>query len=64
MQTRTRLLPFVGFLVFAAGLALFKEVALLASALGYIFYGLIRHWRRPRPGNRPKGPGTGAANSL
>ncbi|MSU22202.1 MAG: CDP-diacylglycerol--serine O-phosphatidyltransferase [Opitutus sp.] len=54
LQTKTRLLPFVGFLIFAAGLAIFKEVALLAAALGYIFFGLVRHWRRPRNPIQPK----------
>jgi hypothetical protein len=39
----------------------FKSYALLAVCLSYIFYGLIRHWRRPAqghthaPANRPTG---------
>jgi CDP-diacylglycerol--serine O-phosphatidyltransferase len=67
MQTKTRLLPFVAFLVFLGGLALFKEITLMAVALGYIFYGLIRQWRRPRGGggNRPKPmPQTITSNTL
>ena len=58
LQTRTRLLPFVGFLVFVAALVTFKEFALLAAALGYIFFGLVRHWRKPRsiPRSRPPVP--------
>ncbi len=46
LQTKTRLLPFVGFLVFVGAVVLFKEVALLVATLGYIFFGLIRHLRR------------------
>jgi CDP-diacylglycerol--serine O-phosphatidyltransferase len=67
LQTRTRLKPFVGFLVFVAALATFKEFALLAAALGYIFFGLIRHWRRPKPVGRSRSSGSTTAeppNSL
>ena len=46
LQTKTRLMPFVAFLVFVGAVVLFKEVALLAATLGYIFFGLIRHIRR------------------
>ena len=53
LQTKTRVLPFVAFLVFLGGLALFKEIALMAVALGYIFFGLIRHWRRPIHRQKP-----------
>ncbi len=59
LQTRTRLQPFVLFLAFAGLVVLFKEVALLCACLGYIFYGLIRQWRRP---GRPRPPV--AANPL
>lgn len=62
LQTKTRLLPFVAFLVFLGGLALFKEIALMAVALSYIFFGLIRHWRRPAP--RPKPPAFVTPNSV
>jgi CDP-diacylglycerol--serine O-phosphatidyltransferase len=58
LQTRTRLKPFVGFLVFVAALLMFKEFALLGAALGYIFFGLIRHWRRERPIPRARSGGT------
>ncbi len=51
LQTRTRLQPFVLFLAFVALVVVFKEVALLCACLGYIFFGLIRQWRRPA---RPK----------
>ena len=64
LQTKTRLLPFVAFLIFLGGLALFKEIALMVVALGYIFFGLIRHWRRPRSGSRLKQPTTPAPNSV
>jgi CDP-diacylglycerol--serine O-phosphatidyltransferase len=48
MQTQTRLRVFVA-LVFVIGLViLYKEVTLLCICLGYIFFGLIRHWRRSR----------------
>jgi CDP-diacylglycerol--serine O-phosphatidyltransferase len=53
LQTRTRLQPFVLFLAFVGLMVIFKEIALLCTCLGYIFFGLIRQWRRParvRPG--------------
>jgi len=46
LQTKTRLMPFIGFLIFVGAVVLFKEVALLAATLGYIFFGLVRHLRR------------------
>ncbi len=46
LQTKTRLMPFIAFLVFVGAVVLFKEVALLAATLGYIFFGLVRHIRR------------------
>lgn len=57
LQTRTRLQPFVLFLAFVGLVVLFKEIALLCACLGYIFFGLIRQWRRP---GRPKVPATPA----
>ncbi len=57
LQTRTRLQPFVLFLAFVGLVVLFKEIALLCACLGYIFFGLIRQWRRP---GRPKTPATPA----
>jgi CDP-diacylglycerol---serine O-phosphatidyltransferase len=48
LQTRTKLSNFVVLVVGLGLIYLFKEVFLLACALGYIFFGLIRHWRRPR----------------
>ncbi len=46
MQTKMRLLPFVGLLVVAALIYQFREVALVATSLSYILYGLVRHWRK------------------
>jgi len=45
-------------------LLLYKEIAVLAAFLGYIFFGLFRHWRRPRAAGRPKLPMPPASNSL
>ncbi|MEO6875000.1 MAG: CDP-diacylglycerol--serine O-phosphatidyltransferase [Opitutaceae bacterium] len=47
LQTKTRLQPFMIFLVIVGLVIVFKEIALLFITLGYLFYGLIRHWRRP-----------------
>jgi CDP-diacylglycerol--serine O-phosphatidyltransferase len=33
---------------------LFKEVAFLCVCLGYVFFGLVRHWRRSQ--NRLSAP--------
>ncbi len=54
MQTKTRLRTFVGFLVFVGLLLLYKEVAVLATCLAYIFFGLFRHLRRSRASGRAK----------
>jgi CDP-diacylglycerol--serine O-phosphatidyltransferase len=48
LQTKTQLRTFVGVLALAGLVFLFKEVAVLGVCLGYIFFGLFRHWRRPR----------------
>lgn len=55
LQTRTKLTTFVILVVIVGLVVLFKEVGLLGCALGYIFFGLMRHWRRPRPA-RPRHP--------
>ena len=46
LQTRTRQRTFVFVLVAAGFVVALKEVALLVFTLGYVAYGLIRHWRR------------------
>jgi len=55
LQTQARLQFLVGFVIFAGLIVLFHEVALVVACLGYIFYGLIRQWRRPA---RPRHPNT------
>lgn len=63
LQTKTRLRTFVGFLMFIGLLLLYKEITVLAAFLGYIFFGLFRHWRRPRTAVRPKLAAPPAPNS-
>ena len=48
-QTKTRLRNIVLVVAAAALAKIFQEVALLCACLAYIFFGLIRHWRRPPP---------------
>jgi CDP-diacylglycerol--serine O-phosphatidyltransferase len=48
MQTKTRVRTFVLMMLVIGLIVVFKEVAFLCLCLGYIFFGLIRHWRRPR----------------
>ena len=49
LQTQTRMRFLAAFIVIAGLLVIYREVALLGTCLGYIFFGLIRHWRRGRP---------------
>ena len=49
LQTQTKLFPFIWILLVAFLVYQFKEVALLIVCLSYIFFGLIRQIRRPRP---------------
>ncbi len=53
MQTKTRLRTFVLMMVAIGLIVVFKEIAFLGLCLGYIFFGLVRHWRRPRSSNVP-----------
>jgi CDP-diacylglycerol--serine O-phosphatidyltransferase len=48
MQTRANVSTFVLLIAIAGAVWTFKEVGLLACALSYIFFGLLRHWRRNR----------------
>lgn len=53
LQTTTKLRSFMLFLGLASIIVLFKEIAVLCVCLAYIFYGLLRHWRRSRVRVRP-----------
>ena len=46
LQTKMRVRLFVLIIGIGGALVVYKEYALLLVTLGYIFYGLIRHWRR------------------
>ncbi|MBI4622554.1 MAG: CDP-diacylglycerol--serine O-phosphatidyltransferase [Verrucomicrobia bacterium] len=49
LQTKTRLRTFIFSLIVIALVVSYKEVAVLGICLAYIFIGLIRDWRRPKP---------------
>jgi CDP-diacylglycerol--serine O-phosphatidyltransferase len=51
MQTKTRIRTFVLMMLVIGLIVVFKEIAFLCLCLGYIFFGLIRHWRRPKAPN-------------
>ena len=46
MRTKTKLTTLVIYIVIGAAVVRFKEYAMFFVCLAYIFYGLIRHWRR------------------
>jgi CDP-diacylglycerol--serine O-phosphatidyltransferase len=48
LQTKTRLGTFVFMLAALIGVIVFREIAFMCLCLGYIFFGLIRQWRRPK----------------
>lgn len=48
LRTKTRLTSLIIFIVVAAAVITFKEYGMLTASLGYIFYGLVRHLRRPK----------------
>jgi CDP-diacylglycerol---serine O-phosphatidyltransferase len=48
LQTETQLRRLVGVVIFVGFFVLFKDVAAICTCLAYIFFGLIRHWRRHR----------------
>jgi CDP-diacylglycerol--serine O-phosphatidyltransferase len=56
LQTQTRLMPFIGLLVLASVVIFYKEVGFLVICLGYIFFGLFRHWRRRSLGQHTTTP--------
>ncbi len=62
LQTQTRLRTFILTLIVVGFVVLYKEIAVFAICLAYIFFGLIRQWRRPKT----PGPGSpsSAPNSL
>ena len=52
LQTQTKARRFVVLIICAGFLVLFKEIAFICVCLAYIFYGLIRQWRKPKV-NKP-----------
>ena len=56
LQTTTRLQTFVLVLTVIGLVVVFKEFAVMCVCLGYIFYGLVRHWRRTRRQKQPRIP--------
>jgi len=46
MRTKTKLTTLVIYVAVGAAVVRFKEYAIFVVCLGYIFFGLIRHWRR------------------
>lgn len=56
LQTKTQLRTFVVILALIGLVVVLKEIAVLCVCLGYIFFGLIRHWRRTRRVKRTPTP--------
>jgi CDP-diacylglycerol--serine O-phosphatidyltransferase len=52
LQTQTRMRRLAAVIVVVAFIVRFKEVAFITVCLGYIFFGLVRHWRRKRLARR------------
>jgi CDP-diacylglycerol--serine O-phosphatidyltransferase len=48
LQTQTRPRTFVAMILLIGLIIVFKEVAFMGLCLGYIFFGLVRHWKRAR----------------
>jgi len=46
LRTKTKLTTLVIYIAVAAAVIKFKEYGMIILCLGYIFFGLIRHWRR------------------
>lgn len=56
MQTKTRFRTFVGLFALAALVVFYKEIGFLVICLGYVLFGLFRHWRRRSVGQRTTAP--------
>jgi CDP-diacylglycerol--serine O-phosphatidyltransferase len=54
LQTQTRLRTFVVIILLIGLIFIYKEIAFMCLCLGYIFFGLFRHWRRSRPARIPR----------
>lgn len=50
LQTQTRIRTFLTVLVLASLVVFYKEVGFLVICLGYVLFGLFRHWRRKTVG--------------
>jgi CDP-diacylglycerol---serine O-phosphatidyltransferase len=46
LRTKTKLTTWVIYVAVGAAVVRFKEYGMIFVCLGYIFYGLVRHWRR------------------
>ncbi|CAM3132552.1 CDP-alcohol phosphatidyltransferase family protein [Rariglobus hedericola] len=49
LRTKTKLTTLVLYVAVGAAVVRFKEYGMIIVCLGYIFYGLARHWRRHGP---------------
>ncbi|HEU5081406.1 MAG TPA: CDP-diacylglycerol--serine O-phosphatidyltransferase [Opitutaceae bacterium] len=56
METQTRVRPFLAVLVLASLVVFYKEVGFLVICLGYVIFGLVRHWRRKAAGMHTSAP--------
>jgi CDP-diacylglycerol--serine O-phosphatidyltransferase len=54
LQTQTRMRTLIFALMFFGLLVLFKEIMLVVTCLGYLFYGMIRHLGRARRAARAR----------
>lgn len=52
LRTKTKLTTLVIYVAVAATVIRFKEYGMILVCLGYIFFGLIRHWRKHGPISR------------
>lgn len=54
LQTQTRVRTFVALLILIGLVIFYKEIAVLGICFAYIFFGIVRHIRRGRPGIEPR----------